>query len=214
MDRDPYPSPPPAKRGRPRQYDPEQALQAARDVFWTKGYAATSLDDLVEATGMNRPSLYAAFGDKHAIYIAALKMMSSRLTGAVAGAVKLDLKVKGFIEVFFKACIDTYTLGEQGPRGCFLVGTALTEVVVSEDVRDIVRDAFETCESLLEGRLKQARAAGELAAASDPKALAMLMSSTMHELAMQARAGVQRPQLAERAKLAAKLMGVSNPQIS
>ena len=69
--------PPPqeaVKRGRPRAYDPDAALKAARDVFWVKGYAATSLDDIAEATGMNRPSLYAAFGDKEAIYLAALKM--------------------------------------------------------------------------------------------------------------------------------------------
>lgn len=211
MDRDPAPAP---KRGRPRQYDPETALQAARDVFWTKGYAATSLDDLAEATGMNRPSLYAAFGDKHAIYIAALKMMSARLTSAVEGAVRLDLKLKGFLEIFYKGCIDTYTLGRDGPRGCFLVGTALTEVVVSGDVRDIVREAFATCEALLEGRLRQAKAAGELPAAADARALAMLMSSSMHELAMHARAGAPRPQLAERAKLAVKLMGVANPQIA
>src|SRR5580704_19172976 len=60
------------RRGRPRQYDPEQALAKAAEAFWKRGYAATSLDDLVAATGMNRPSLYAAFGDKRDIYLKTL----------------------------------------------------------------------------------------------------------------------------------------------
>jgi AcrR family transcriptional regulator len=209
---DPYATPP--RRGRPRQYDPAEALQRVRDVFWVKGYAATSLDDLVEATGMNRPSLYAAFGDKQALYIAALSMMANNLVNAVRAGVELDVKLKPFVELFFTRCMDSYLLGGAGPRGCFLVGTALTEAVVSEDVRNIVRNAFGRCEELLEGRLRQAKAAGELPANVDPRALAMMISSTMHELAMQARAGTPRPAMAERAKLIAKLIGVSNPQIS
>src|SRR6478736_7773971 len=60
-------------RGRPRQYDPEQALAKAAEAFWKHGYAATSLDDLVAATGMNRPSLYAAFGDKRDLYLKTLE---------------------------------------------------------------------------------------------------------------------------------------------
>src|SRR5262245_55977315 len=60
------------RRGRPRAYDPETALQNAIDVFWQTGYSGTSLDDLSAATGMNRPSLYAAFGDKRALYLKAL----------------------------------------------------------------------------------------------------------------------------------------------
>ena len=60
------------RRGRPRSYDPEQALQQIMEAFWKTGYSGTSLDDLSAATGLNRPSLYAAFGDKRAIYLKAL----------------------------------------------------------------------------------------------------------------------------------------------
>src|ERR1700749_1175927 len=66
------------RRGRPRQYDPERALANAAEVFWKHGYAATSLDDLVAATGMNRPSLYAAFGDKRDLYLKTLKRYQER----------------------------------------------------------------------------------------------------------------------------------------
>src|ERR1700683_5871232 len=63
----------PRRRGRPREYDPEQALAKAAESFWKGGYAGTSLDDLVAATGMNRPSLYAAFGDKRDLYVKTLE---------------------------------------------------------------------------------------------------------------------------------------------
>src|SRR5262249_17102093 len=66
------PGPAPKGRGRPRAYDPETALQTAIEAFWQAGYSGTSLDDLSAATGMNRPSLYGAFGDKRALYLKAL----------------------------------------------------------------------------------------------------------------------------------------------
>jgi TetR/AcrR family transcriptional regulator, copper-responsive repressor len=197
-----------ARRGRPRAYDPEAAIKAARDVFWVKGYAATSLDDIVEATGMNRPSLYAAFGDKEAVYLAALKMQGELLVQAVAGAVALDMKLKAFIDLFFGRCIESYLAGANGPRGCFLVGTALTESLVRGDVGAVVRDSFGRVEELLEQRFARGKKSGELPKTVEPRALAMLMSSTMHELSMLARSGEKRPRLEERVRLVTKLMGV------
>src|SRR6516162_9745711 len=65
--------PTPRRRGRPRAFEPETALTQAMDLFWKDGFAATSLDDLSAATGLNRPSLYGAFGDKRALYIRAYR---------------------------------------------------------------------------------------------------------------------------------------------
>jgi AcrR family transcriptional regulator len=184
-----------------------EALAAARDVFWLKGYAATSLDDIVTATGMNRPSLYAAFGDKEAIYLAALKMQGDQLVKAVAGACQLDMKLKPFMDLFYDRCIDSYMAGPQA-RGCFLVGTALTESLMREDVGEVVRDAFGRCENALEQRFKHAKKEGDLPKTADARAFAMLVSSTMHELALQARTGARRDSLEQRADLAIKLMGI------
>ncbi|MFT3723133.1 MAG: helix-turn-helix domain-containing protein [Hyphomonadaceae bacterium] len=195
------------KRGRPRGYDPTEALKAARDVFWLKGYAATSLDDIVGATGMNRPSLYAAFGDKEAIYLAALTMQGELLVTAVAGACQLEMKLMPFLDLFFDRCIESYMAGAQGARGCFLVGTALTESLMREDVGEVVRSAFGRCEDALEQRFRRAKKDGDLPKTADARAIAMLMSSTMHEMAMLARAGAKRDMLQQRANLAIKLMG-------
>ena len=68
----------PRRRGRPRAYDPQAALQQATDSFWRSGYSGTSLDKIGAATGMNRPSLYAAFGDKHTLYLKALEPLAAQ----------------------------------------------------------------------------------------------------------------------------------------
>lgn len=197
-----------ARRGRPRAYDPGAALKAARDMFWLKGYAATSLDDIVGATGMNRPSLYAAFGDKEAIYLAALKMQGELLVAQVAAACALQIKIKAFATLFFERCIDSYLQGAAGARGCFLVGTALTESLTRGDVGDVVRDAFGRVDDLLEQRFRQARKAGEIDKGADPRALAHVVSSTMHQMAIFARSGESRAKLEARAALAMKLLGL------
>src|SRR5271165_2455891 len=73
------PSPAPRRRGRPRAFEPETTLTRAMDVFWQDGFAATSLDDLSAATGLNRPSLYGAFGDKRALYLQAYRQYRKRV---------------------------------------------------------------------------------------------------------------------------------------
>ena len=75
-----------ARRGRPRSYDPDQALDAAIDVFWTHGYDAATLDQLSQAMGMGRPSLYGAFGDKQALFERAVRRFGERMaTRAASG---------------------------------------------------------------------------------------------------------------------------------
>src|SRR6202044_5662 len=74
----------PRRRGRPRAFEPETALTQAMDVFWKDGFAATSLDDLSAATGLNRPSLYGAFGDKRALYLQAYRQYRKRANEALA----------------------------------------------------------------------------------------------------------------------------------
>src|SRR6204780_4587362 len=78
------PEPAPRRRGRPRAFEPETALTQAMDVFWQGGFAATSLDDLSAATGLNRPSLYGAFGDKRAIYLQAYRQYRKRVNETFA----------------------------------------------------------------------------------------------------------------------------------
>lgn len=192
----------PAKkaRGRPRAYDPETALRQAAATFWKAGYAGTSLDDIAAATGMNRPSLNAAFGDKHAIYIKALsaywdfKFASIRKAFGSGGTLAESL-----IKVY-DAALSIYFTDDGPALGCFVVGTAVTEAPLDEEIRTMTAEGFRKLDSDFEARFKLALDAGELNKDADPKTLAMLATATMHSMAIRDRSGSSRNELRKFAK--------------
>src|ERR1044072_1583576 len=95
-----------SRRGRPRAYEPEVALARALDVFWKEGFAATSLDDLSAATGMNRPSLYCAFGDKRELYIKSYKSYRDRARQRMGEAFSLDLPLREMLLGIYAIALD------------------------------------------------------------------------------------------------------------
>src|SRR5437762_9717268 len=119
----------PKRRGRPRAYEPEVALGKALDLFRKGGFAATSLDDLSAATGMNRPSLYGAFGDKRALYLKTLEGYRALGRAAIAEALGGEDSLREALGRVYRSALAIYLAGESGPRGCFLIGTAATEAV-------------------------------------------------------------------------------------
>jgi AcrR family transcriptional regulator len=177
----------PARRGRPRSFDPDAVLDKARAVFWNLGYAATSLDDLSAATGLNRPSLYGAFGDKHAIYMAALQRSRREGLTALAGGLAIEAPLRQVLDVIFARTAELYQAGDQGQRGCFLVGTAVTQAVDDPDVRELVAGFVAETDRLFRERFE--RSPGELAPGVDPATAAVLASGTFHTLAVRARTG-------------------------
>jgi AcrR family transcriptional regulator len=185
----------PKRRGRPRAYDSESALSRARDTFWERGYAATSLDDLSGATAMNRPSLYAAFGDKRALYLKTLEAYRcasrAQLQEALSGARPLEEEMRDV----FALALTSYLATETKPRGCFLIGTAVTEATGDPDVRATLAAALGEIDEAFAARLRLARQRGELARDADPAALARLASAALYSLAIHARAGVPRAAL-------------------
>jgi AcrR family transcriptional regulator len=193
-------------RGRPRAYEPQIALQQATDAFWKGGYSGTSLDDISAATGMNRPSLRAAFGDKHAIYLMALNEYWATHFAAMHEALGGDQALDKALLGVYDAVLSIYfSGGGDGARGCFAVGTAVTEAVNDPEIRTIVAAGFHMLDADFEARLQLAREAGELKADADPSALAVLASATMHTIAIRARAGTSRDDLW---KLALKAVSV------
>src|SRR5580765_8759454 len=110
---------PPKRRGRPRAYQPEVALGKALDLFRKGGFAATSLDDLSAATGMNRPSLYGAFGDKRELYIKAYQRYRADAAAAMIGIFRDQQPIRQRLERIFAVALDIYLSGQDGPRGCF-----------------------------------------------------------------------------------------------
>jgi AcrR family transcriptional regulator len=182
-------------RGRPRNFDPETALGRARDVFWDAGFSAASLDELAAAMEMNRPSVYAAFGDKEALYLKSLA--DYRDAGAAGLRAALDPKrplADGLREAY-RAALAVYCSDPDAPRGCLLIGTAAVESVRNERVRAALTESLDLFNAILEERFRLARQAGEIAAAADPAMLAKLAASIMYALAVRARAGEPRAAL-------------------
>ena len=198
-----------ARRGRPRSFDPDAVLDKARAVFWNLGYAATSLDDLSAATGLNRPSLYGAFGDKHAIYMAALERSRREGLTALAGGLSIEAPLRQVLGAIFERTAELYQAGDQGQRGCFLVGTAVTQAVDDPDVRELVAGFVAETDRLFRERFE--RSAGELAPGVDPGAAAVLASGTFHTLAVRARTGATDAALKAVAQAATTLICGSCP---
>ena len=179
----------PARRGRPRGYDPATALARAMAVFWDAGYAATSLDDISAGTGMNRPSLYGAFGDKRALYRQALERYRSIGRAAMSETLAYDRPLREALGRVYDKALSMYVSGDNGARGCFLIGTALTESVLDPEVRVALADALHEIDDAFEARFRYAREHAELPHDADPTALAKLASAVLHTLAVRSRAG-------------------------
>ena len=183
------------KRGRPRAYDPDLALTKAMDVFWKDGFAGTSLDELSAATGMNRPSLYGAFGDKRELYIKAYQHYRERSRAGMADLLNQGLPLRQLLQRVFALALDIYFSGAQGPRGCFTVLTAASDAVFDPEIRAMVQSAVRGMDRTFADVFKAAQAKGEIAASADPEALASLLTATIHTVAVRARARVPRKDL-------------------
>lgn len=192
----------PKRRGRPRAYDPAVALQRALETFWEGGYSGTSLDDLAAATGMNRPSLYAGFGDKRAIYLKALEHYWERNLTAMGRTLSPERPLREAVQRVFEGALAIYYSGDGRPRGCFAFGTATTELVADPLIRAAFNRGTSALDECWATRFRIARETGELAADADPETLAGLASAVLSRLAMRARGGTPRAELAEFARKA------------
>jgi AcrR family transcriptional regulator len=192
----------PVRRGRPRAYDPQAALKQATEIFWKTGYSGTSLDSVAAATGMNPPSLYAAFGNKHAIYLKALARYWEISLAATREALAEDRPLGESLMLAFEAALSIYFSGKGNARGCFVVGTAVTEASEDAAIRNSVAAGLRAIDADFEARFRKAIERGELRPGADPAALAILASATMHTIAIRARAGARRAELREVARKA------------
>lgn len=196
----------PRPRGRPRAYDPEAALRRATDTFWRTGYSGTSVDSISAATGMNRPSLYAAFGDKRSLYREALARYWQISLAATREALANDTPLEKALMLAYEAALSIYFSGDGCPRGCFVIGTAITEAIEDPEIRNSLAAGLRTIDADFEARFHTARERGELNDDADPAALAVLASATMHTIAIRARAGVPRAELREIARKAVSVI--------
>ena len=144
----------PKRMGRPRAYDPDVALDQARRVFWDAGFASSSLDELGAAMAMSRPSLYGAFGDKEALYLATLRRYRDECLAGLGAALDPGRPLRDGLAMVYAKSLDTYLDGPGAARGCFMVGTATTEAVQNPRVRQILGDSVRAFDGVIEDRLR------------------------------------------------------------
>ena len=183
----------PKRRGRPRAYQPDVALGKALDLFRKGGFAATSLDDLSAATGMNRPSLYGAFGDKRELYIKSYQRYRDDARTAMIEIFRNEMPVRKRLQRIYAIALEIYLEGES-PRGCFTVMTAASEAVADPGIRGMVLEGFVELDRAFATCFRTAKEKGEISATADPLVLAQLASATLHTVAIRA-AGVPRKEL-------------------
>jgi AcrR family transcriptional regulator len=191
----PTPGPSGKRRGRPRAYDPDVALAKATETFWAQGFAGASLDDLSAATGMNRPSLYGAFGDKQALFKTALDAYMDRSRAAMTEAFRGGGSLGEVLTRIYRTALGFYMPDDGEGRGCFLVSAGLGQAVVDEETRQIVAAGLHELDRGVQGLISRRQAKGELPPTVDPVALGRVASMMMNALSVRARAGETREQL-------------------
>src|SRR5438067_12523953 len=179
--------------GRPRTFDADRALDNALEVFWRKGYEGASLSDLTKAMRINRPSLYAAFGDKEHLFRRALDRYAAGPAAYACEALK-EPTARAVVERLLYSTVDA--MGDsRNPRGCLLVQGALACGDDASSVRRELSSRREAGEEALKQRLKRAKSEGDLPLDSDPVALARYVATITQGMAVQAASGADRAEL-------------------
>lgn len=179
--------------GRPRAFDVEEALDAALCVFWRKGYEGASYADLTEATGVERPALYAAFGNKEALFRRALARYNEHYVDYVPAALELPTAREVAAQLLYGA-IDLNTRYPEH-TGCLAINGVLAGSDEVEPVRQALIETRAAAEARLRERFARARAEGDLPETARPEVLAAFLMAVLHGMAVQAKAGFGRETL-------------------
>jgi AcrR family transcriptional regulator len=191
---------PAAPKGRPRAFDTDEALQKALELFWRQGYEGTSLSDLTEAMGINRPSLYAAFGNKEQLFLRALERYLSG-PAACATAALNEPTARQVVERLLQGVVRQLS-DSKSPSGCMVVQAALASGTEAEPVRQALAKHRNELRLALRRRFQRAIAEGDLPADTDAGALAGYLMAITHGLAVQAAGGLPGKDLKRIADLA------------
>lgn len=164
----------PQPRGRPRSFDMDAAVERAMGVFWSRGYHATALPDLLRATRLSRGSLYAAFGDKHSLFLLALDRYIAEAVARMDVELASPRQPIDGLRAFLAGYVDR-TSGANGRRGCLLVATAMELAGQDAEVGRRVAGFFRAMETRVADALSRAKTAGRLADGVEPSSAAKIL---------------------------------------
>lgn len=179
--------------GRPRAFDVDEALDQALQVFWRKGYEGASLTDLTEAMGINRPSLYAAFGNKEELFRKALDRYAVGPTSYVSESLE-EPTARGAAERLLLSIAGAVD-DPRNPRGCLMVQGALSCGEAADPIRKELISRRAQAQDMLRKRFERALLEGDLPAGSSPADLARYVATVSNGMAVQAASGASGDEL-------------------
>lgn len=174
--------------GRPLEFDPDAALDAAMGVFWSHGYEHTSMQDLLEAMDLSKSSLYQAFGGKQALFRRCLAHYADMFVGQLREKLAISPSGRQFIEDFLHSALEDTHSGE--PRGCLVMNTASEFAQSDPAIATDVARSIKRFRDTLRLAVERAQREGEIAPDRDPRVLASYLVSSMSGLKNQAKAGI------------------------
>lgn len=185
---------------RTKEFKPEEALEVAMELFWRRGYEATSMRDLLEGMGIGRGSFYDTFGDKRALFLAALdRFEESRTAWAIEVLEESPSPLAGIEEVFERTVENL--VGYEPRRGCLLANSAVELAPHDPEVAARISGYVRRTEAAFEDALARARVKKEISKKSDPRALAHFLVTNLHGLRVMARAGADRETLEDAVRI-------------
>ncbi len=187
-------------RGRPRAFDKDEALDKALNIFWNKGYEGTSLAELIETLGINKPSLYAAFGNKEDLFKKVLTRYANGPAAFVQEIVKEATATKVAESFLFKSA--EFLTDTSHPKGCMIVQGALSSGESAALVKDILIKYRYSYENLLAERFEKAKIDGDLSSEVSAKDLARFLATLHQGMSVQATSGATKDDLIQISKLA------------
>lgn len=185
------------KVGRPKKFDRDEALLKAIGAFWKQGYEGASMKALTEAMGINSPSLYAEFGDKHALYLEAIDRYASNDACAPLVALETEPDIEQAVRAFFEAAIDYSTDHDSGARGCFLASCVATSAGHVDGTEELLRQAIAETDARIAVRFDIEKARGVLPENFPSEARARLLFDLRQGLVFRARAGIDPQEIAK-----------------
>ena len=190
---------------RPRAFDAREALTTVRALFWSQGFAATSMQDVTRATGIGRQSLYDTFGSKEELFEAALREYQGSMSARVSGALVREGSMRERLTGFFDLLIDVLLAG--GGRGCLLANSLAEKHQVGAGPRAVLDQNMREMERALRDCVRAAQRAGEIPSQPPAPVIAAFLFNAVLGLSGMARLGTGRRRLREIAQLALDALG-------
>ena len=184
------------KVGRPRNFDIDEALLTAINVFWEKGYDGASMKDLTEAMGINSPSLYSVFGDKHGLYIQAIERYMNDDGCAPMVAFDSEPDIKKAVRAFMEAALSYATQQPEGREGCFMANCVSTNAGTVEGARELLQKSILSTDSRLAERFEAEKQKGSLPDNFPSLERARIMLDLRQGHVLRARASISRDDMA------------------